>query len=108
MMNHATKQAAMVPATTSTFCENKSFTVRPFSTTLLWLKNIIHGAMVVPIMAMTSETKLWSLTMRGTTVLASASSQFGCAMNAATTYVTNTQRQHQEHLLARACSCRPR
>ena len=28
--------------------------------------------------------------MRGTTVLASASSQFGSAMNAATMYVTNT------------------
>ena len=51
---------------------------------MLWLKNIIHGAMVVPIIAMTSDTKLWSFTMRGTTVLVSASSQFGSAMNAAT------------------------
>ena len=84
MMNQATRHAAMVPAITSTFCENRSFTDTPFSTTLLWLKNIIHGAMVVPIIAMTSDTKLWSFTMRGTTVLVSASSQFGSAMNAAT------------------------
>ena len=90
MMNHATRHAAMVPAITSTFCEKKSFTPTPFSTTLLWAKNIIHGAMVVPIMAMTSETKLVSFTTCGTTVLASASSQLGCAMNAATMYVTNT------------------
>ena len=80
----------MVPETASTLIENRSFTVVPFSTTLLWAKNIIQGAMVVPIMAMTSETKLWSSTIRGTTVLASASLQFGSAMNAATMYVTNT------------------
>ena len=54
----------MVPAITSTFCENRSFTPTPFSTTLLWLKNIIQGAMVVPIIAMTSDMKLWSFTMR--------------------------------------------
>ena len=55
MMNQATRHAAMVPAITSTFCENRSFTDTPFSTTLLWLKNIIHGAMVVPIIAMTAN-----------------------------------------------------
>ena len=59
--------------------------MRPFSTTLLWEKNIIHGAMVVPIMAMTSEMKLTSPTKVGTTVSCSASLQFGCARNAATT-----------------------
>ena len=80
----------MVPATTSTFCEKKSFTDTPFSTTLLWLKNIIQGAMVVPIMAMTSDMKLVSPMTRGTMVCSSAFPQSGCAMKAATTYVTNT------------------
>ena len=84
MMNQATKQAAMVPETESTRCENKSSLVRPFSTTLLWVKNIIHGAMVVPIMAMTSEMKLACPTNCGTTVCSSALGQSGCAMKAAT------------------------
>ena len=85
MMNHATKQAATVPETTSTFCVNSSSGLMPFSTTLLWLKNIIQGAMVVPIMDMTSETKLCWYTTWGTMVLIAASSQFGCAKNAAIT-----------------------
>ena len=85
MMNHATKQAATVPETTSTFCVNSSSGLMPFSTTLLWLKNIIQGAMVVPIMDMTSETKLCWYTTWGTMVLMAAFSQFGCAKNAAIT-----------------------
>ena len=84
-MNHATKHAATVPETTSTFCVNRSSGLTPFSTTLLWLKNIIHGAMVVPIIEMTSETKLCWYTTWGTMVLIAASSQFGCAKNAAIT-----------------------
>ena len=35
--------------------EQDSFTVRPFSTTLDCVKNIIHGAMVVPTIAMTGR-----------------------------------------------------
>ena len=85
MMNQATTQAAMVPETASAFCEKRSLGVRPFSTTLLCEKNIIQGAMVVPIMAMTSEMKLTSPTKVGTTVSCSASPQFGWARNAATT-----------------------
>ena len=46
--------------------------------------------MVVPIMEMTSDTKLWSDTTWGTNVLMAVSSQFGSAKNAATTYVRNT------------------
>ena len=83
MMNQATRQAATVPDITSTFCEKKSFTPTPFSTTLLCEKNIIQGAMVVPIIAMTSDMKLVSFTTWGTTVESRASSQFGFAMNAA-------------------------
>ncbi len=66
MMNQATMQAAIVPETASTRWENRSLVVRPFSTTLLWVKNIIQGAMVVPIMAMTRAMKLglaWALGM---------------------------------------------
>ena len=59
MMNQATMQATMVPVATSTFCSIISCgsSVTPLSTTLLCVKNIIHGAIVVPIMAMTSDTK---------------------------------------------------
>ena len=46
--------------------------------------------MVVPIMAMTSDMKPVSFDAYGVTVLAMAAFQSGCAMNAATTYVTNT------------------
>ena len=84
MMNHATKHAAMVPDTASTRCENRSFTVRPFSTTLDCVKNIIHGAMVVPTIAMTREMKLDSPTTWGMTVEVRALSQSGSARNAAT------------------------
>ncbi len=84
MMNQATMQAAIVPETASTRWENRSLVVRPFSTTLLWVKNIIQGAMVVPIMAMTSEMNPTSPTTVGTTVSWAASAQFGWARNAAT------------------------
>ena len=84
MMNQATMQAAMVPDTASTRWENRSLVVRPFSTTLLWEKNIIQGAIVVPIMAMTREMKFTSPTKVGTTVSRAAWPQSGLARNAAT------------------------
>ena len=80
MMNHATRQAAMVPDTASIFCSKSSLVVVPFSTTLLCVKNIIHGAIVVPIIAMTSDIQL---TPPGTTVEVRASFQSGWASTAA-------------------------
>ena len=80
----------MVPETASTLSESASSMVEPFSTMLLCAKNIIQGAIVVPIMAMVSEMKLCSCTTCGTTVIVSVSPQLGWAKNAATTYVTNT------------------
>ena len=73
----------MVPETASTFCSNNSSVVVPFSTTLLCVKNIIHGAIVVPIMAMTSDIQLTPPVICGTMVEVSASFQLGCASTAA-------------------------
>ena len=65
-------------------CSGRSRGVSPFSTTLDWVKNIIHGAMVVPIMAMTSAMNAGSPLTWGTTVSWSACPQSGSAKNAAT------------------------
>ena len=85
MMNHAMTHAAMVPDTASARCGSRSLGVRPFSTTFDCAKNIIHGAMVVPIMAMTSAMNPGLACASSTTVLCSAAPQSGWAMNAATT-----------------------
>lgn len=68
MMNQATIQATTAPVTASIFWKNKSFRVTPFSTTLLCVKNIIQGAIVVPTIATVSERKLMSLLTSGMTV----------------------------------------
>ena len=76
--------ATMVPLTASTRMERLSSMVIPFSTTLLWRKKIIQGAMVVPTMAIIRVTYSESLTIWGTTVACKALPQSGWDMTAAT------------------------
>ena len=84
MMNQAMMQATTAPVIASMRWKKRSFTVTPFSTTLLCAKNIIQGAMVVPTMATVSERNEKSEETSGITVCMSARFQFGCAIMAAT------------------------
>ena len=79
------RQATSDPDTLSARCSGRLSTPAPRSTTLFWAKKIIHGAMVVPMVAMSSEKNRASPTTCGTKVPARAFPQSGPARNAATT-----------------------
>ena len=91
MMNQAMMSAAMEPLTASMRCRTKLSSSACLSTTLLCAKKIIQGAMVVPMVATTSEIYEGSSLTLGTSVAKATSPQLGPAMKAATMYVTKTQ-----------------
>ena len=83
-MNHATAQAMIEPDVVSMRCRMMPLSSTFLSTTLFCAKKIIHGAMVVPIVATSSETYSGSGTICGDTVAAATCPQSGPAKNAAT------------------------
>ena len=84
MMNQATAQATIAPPMASMRSGPSSSAVTPLSTTLFWVRNIIHGAMVVPTVAMIRLMKAASPCTCGTTVACATSPQSGSARKAAT------------------------
>ena len=84
MMNQAMAQAMMEPVAVSMRCSTMPSSLTFLSTTLFCARKIIHGAMVVPMVATSSETYCGSFTRCGVTVARATSPQLGPARNAAT------------------------
>lgn len=91
IINHATASATTEPEIASTrplkrsFLRSEALAPLPFSTTLLCTKNNIHGAIVVPNIAIVRLKKLPSGKIVGTSVCIKATSQLGLANTAAIT-----------------------
>jgi hypothetical protein len=90
MMKHATRLATSAPTITSQRASRHSDASVPLSTMLLWTRNCIHGAMVVPVMPITRPTNAAEGMTRGTAKPIATLPQSGRARMAATTYATNT------------------